>query len=1443
MHARYRRGGCVKVWRLMTQARTTLWLVVSTAEGVDHDVALELREKTTVGAVLTALQDHLGVEGEGYELVVGGTGEVLARDVAFPPLRVGEQLRLVAATSRSPLPSPGTTSSFDMVVCGGPLLGTRIPLATGDHLIGRGSGTDVKLSDPAMSRRHLQVVVSDTGVTVSDAGSSNGTFVDGVPVTEARLIAPGEVIEAGGSLISFERSSGVRVPTTSTGPTVSFNRPPRVRLRGVSADHPLEPPPARAEAPRLPLAASLLPLILGVVLVLLFPDNKVMLLFFAFSPVMAVWSVMEQRRTGTKTFGARAEEFRDLVTARERELETAQRDSTQHTRALFPAASELLERARAVSPKLWERRIDDDDFLQVRVGWGDEPSGFKLDIASGGDPELRADAEKRLQRFSVLPSVPVPVALRKAGVAAVTGSYDDARGLARWIVAQCAVLHSPDDLVVAAVVGDAGWAWLKWLPHVSFGDPQRDHRLVAAGDRDAPEVLSRVAALIESRRGVPAAVYGGETPSGPFVLLLVDGGVALPRDLVTKVLREGPPVGVVTLWVGSDAHHLPGEAKAIVEVDSDSDRVTITYPAEGETLRRSGAEVLSTEIATEIARALAPVRDVSRRSETSELPSTVDLVELLPATGAEQIQQRWAASEGLSAPIGRASERIFSLDLRRDGPHCLIGGTTGAGKSELLQTAVAALAATYSPAKLTFILLDYKGGTAFKDCVHLPHVVGSVTDLDGSLARRALISLEAELKRREAILRDAGARDLLEMEAMDPTGAPPHLLLVIDEFATLIKELPDFVDGVVDVAQRGRGLGINLILATQRPAGVVNEKIRANTNLRICLRVGDESDSLDVIGAPDAARIERSVAGRAYARVGHSEVVAFQTAFGGRPAPAPSETVVIVDLGPAGPQRTSARAAVGGETQLQAVVRAIAAAGSTHPPPRQPWLPPLPERIPLPELNDSTPSSLVIGTIDEPSHQRRRPYAIDLDAVGSVLIYGTAASGKTTLLTTIACALAGAASPSEVNLYGLDFSTHGLRVLEELPHCGSVIAGDDEERVQRLFSMLRTEVLRRRELLATRGVASLRELGHEAAVPTIVVLLDGYSAFAAAFEKVNLGELVDLMPRLIADGRRLGIHFVVAAERRAAVPGAIASLVQTRIVLRLADEDEYASVGVDMRAARGTKLPPGRGFVEGSLLMQSAIASDGSVGEIEAIAALGRELRDRHGELRAPAVRLLSAEVATDSLDIGGSPLVAAVGVDEELRTAVVDLREGHFLIAGPYRSGRTTTLMTAVRDLHASTPEVSLHLLAPRRSALTDLDLWTSAARGVEECDASVSTLSAQLGGDEADRLAVIVVDDGDELLDSGATFALERLVRAGRDFNVRVLAAVEAHALHRSFGGWGAEIRKEKHGLLLDPDHDVDGDLLGCRLPRRRTTPFPPGRGYLVRRGALSLIQVARD
>ena len=440
-------------------------------------------------------------------------------------------------------------------------------------------------------------------------------------------------------------------------------------------------------------------------------------------------------------------------------------------------------------------------------------------------------------------------------------------------------------------------------------------------------------------------------------------------------------------------------------------------------------------------------------------------------------------------------------------------------------------------------------------------------------------------------------------------------------------------------------------------------------------------------------------------------------------------------------------------------------------------------------------------------------------------------------LRTLVLALAERLSPDELHVYGLDFASRGLMALDGLPHVGSIVGGEDEELTERLFSYLRKTLDRRKQLLARAGVFSLadyRELPDAEPLPRILVLLDGYAAFASSFERVNLGALVDALPRLVGDGRPLGLHFAITADRRGAVPNALAGIVPAKLVLRMADEDEFAALGVPLKSVRGVHFPPGRGFLANGVEFQ--IAWDGDVGA--RVAALTAH-QEAGGVV--PPIEPLPTQVARGDLGPHAERWAAAVGLgDADLEPVVLDLADRHFLVTGPYRGGRSTALATIVLALRASTPELELHLLAPRRTPLTELEGWASVSEGPAACDDAALRLQA-LAEHTPERPVLVVIDDAEELAETLGAAPLETVVRRGRDVPVRVLAAAERQAAQRAFSGWLRELRKEEHGLLLAPDLDVDGDILGTRLPRRSSPVFPPGRGYLVERGSVGLIQVA--
>ncbi len=661
-------------------------------------------------------------------------------------------------------------------------------------------------------------------------------------------------------------------------------------------------------------------------------------------------------------------------------------------------------------------------------------------------------------------------------------------------------------------------------------------------------------------------------------------------------------------------------------------------------------------------------------------------------------------------------------------------------------------------------------------------------------------------------------------------------MIVIDEFATLANEVPEFVEGVVDVAQRGRTLGLHLVLATQRPGGVVTENIRANTNLRIALRMSDPAESQDVIGVPDAAPIPRSLPGRAYAVTGHGELTEFQTAYVGglrrraRPI-AESWSQTSASQPSAGLRRQPAvldtasdlhqlvEAARGAAAELRIPARARRGCLRCPIVPLRRSRTSTPTRGPRSGWSTSPRSSGSVrsvrpGTRRQPArlrHLRQRQDDAAADAGG----------------------LARAdATPEELHVYGLDFATRGLDPLQTLPHCGGVITGEDEERVARLFALARKTIAERKELLGR---------GNSTASPRILILLDGYAAFAAAYERVDAGELVDALPRLVSDGRPLGVHFAVAAERRGAVRPALTSVIQNGWCCG------WPTTTNTRRSAssrgRSGGYAPGWSRLRGRSEMQCALVGADPGSEPAAVAAAGERMREHYGDASAPPIRLLPAEVPRGEMPAPEQPLEAVIGLsDESLAPVSTDSTKA----TSSCRPAPVRAVDCARDDRPLSPRSDAFARAAPRRSeaqppaVIGDLVVCRA---GLQESEALLSSLAERVAArtSGSEEPIVLVVDDGGELSDGKAGTALETIARRGRDLGVWVVAATEAQGAHRTFGGWLRELRNEEHGLLLVPQVDIDGDLLGVRLPRRSATTFPPGRGYLVQRGRIELIQVA--
>jgi S-DNA-T family DNA segregation ATPase FtsK/SpoIIIE len=1302
--------------------------------------------------------------------------------------------------------------------------------------------------DPSLSRQHACVEVRSGVVTITDLGSSNGVAIDGASLAPnaPRLLRSTDEVELGRTLMRVRSlSADPAHDPVERGGRVEFNRPPRVNRPFEAFLRELSAPPGRGRKARLPLAASIVPLLLGVVMFLLL-KSPFMLVMCALSPVMAVTTYITDRRGGKKSFSRGSAEFRARLKEVVKELDRALEDEVVERRRESPDASTLFARLRQLEPTVWERRPTDPDFMCLRVGVADLPARSSISMGDGGDEELRGWAEQELESRQTVHSVPLTINFLKAGVVGLAGPRAVTSGVARALLLQAASLHSPGDIAIAAALGERAvddWSWLKWLPHLRV-ERVGLQTAVATGRRDAEELLSEVRDLVTDRRAqTRSRVVSG--PTRATLLLLLDEDAGVDRALVSAALADASECGVVAIWLGRDARNLPGQAGSIVQAQDTRSVVTVTDVATGRSVQDVSVDGVDTEVADRAARSLAPIHDISELARAGDIPPRVSLLDLLglsPVTS-DALQSRWKDWRGrLGSTIGVSADGPFTLDLRADGPHALIAGTTGSGKSELLRTFVAGAAASVPPDRLAFLLVDYKGGSAFAPCAGLPHVVDVVSDLDEHLAERALVSLEAELKRRERVLAEHGAKDLLELQRRALGEAPPLIVIAVDEFAKLRDEVPEFVDGVVDIAQRGRSLGVHMVLAAQTLRNAFTPAIRANTNLRIALRVADEGESDDVIASPLAARIPSGerYRGRAFARTGHSELREFQTAYvSGRTALTEHRELELSSFSLDGvePAHGNGDGTFDSDQDNDLTALATAACDAQEEmglrPPAAPWLPPLPPILSLASLPiiSETPSRVAVGLVDLPHLQRQDPLWIDLPAAGNVAVFGAAGSGKTTLLTTTALALARAHTPAQLRIYGLDVGGTRLAAIDGLPHCGGVVPMDDDERVERLFR----ELVRRIEAHAQRNALNPSASDGR----RTILLLDDLGSFANLHDKPGVGTPYEQLQRVLAGGRAAGVHVIFTAARRAAMSGALAAHVGQRLVLRMPTDEDLLSFGLDAKRVRGAQLPVGRGFTQDSHEFQTAVPTHG-----ENVLNVEDAARGITSELRSTTrIQTLPLSVPRASLDRGSSLDRIPVGIaDADLSTATIDLTDTHFVVVGPYRSGRSTALATVALAASHADASARFQLLAPRRSPLRELEIWEHAATTIEACAQVVDALLQTLATEDASaRPLFVFIDDGGELSDPLISARLDRIVRAGRDCAVTIVVGVETSAARGISVPWVRELRKDGHGLLLQPDLMADGDILGTRLPRRVAVPLVPGRGFLVYRGQAALVHLA--
>ncbi|MEV0617188.1 type VII secretion protein EccCa [Nonomuraea sp. NPDC050404] len=1077
------------------------------------------------------------------------------------------------------------------------------------------------------------------------------------------------------------------------------------------------------------------------------------------------------RQAGERKYklnGARRDYFRYLDQVRKR----ARRAAKQQREALEwgnPEPDGLWW--VAMGPRLWERRPRDEDFATVRLGTGVQKLAIQI-IPPDSKPveDLDALSAGALRRFirahSTVSKLPVAVALGSFARIRLNGDPATTRKLVRAMIAQLTVFHSPDDLRIMVCAGAEGmphWEWVKWLPHALHPD-----EVDAAGQvRLMTENLSELDRLVGDELKERARFRpGSPADSLPYHVLIVDGGYVSHDSQLGSDAIQG--VTVIDLS-GSTADV---EENGMLRLDIRPDgfhMVKIDHAGKEHRTRLGDPDGLDYLQAEGLARQLAPLRASAAAGGESEdvLSLNTTLTDLLGISDPLSLDPAvvWRPRAGrnrLRVPIGLGADgRFVELDIKESaqggmGPHGLLIGATGSGKSELLRTLVLGLAVTHSSEILNFVLVDFKGGATFLGLDSLTHVSAVITNLEDELplVDRMHDALHGEMVRRQELLRAAGnyasLRDYERAREQGAELAPmPTLFVVLDEFSELLSAKPEFIDLFVMIGRLGRSLGVHLLLASQRLEEGRLRGLDTHLSYRIGLRTFSAMESRVVLGVADAYELP-SAPGNGYLKFETSGMTRFKAAYVSGPYQPDSRRASsddgnslpseIVEYGPAyvplpvvpQPPKEAEISQVNEranqESLLDIVVRRLTGHGpSAH----RIWLPPLGEPPTLahllpplsatPELGLSTPGwegrgrlHAVIGIIDKPFEQRRDPYWLDVSgAAGHIGVAGGPQSGKSNALRAIVTSMALTHTPREVQFYCLDFGGGGLAALEGLPHVGGVATRLDAERVRRTVAEVGGVLRQREQSFAAHGIDSIatyRRMVADGSVQSdgwgdVFLVVDGWLTIRQEFESLE-----SVITDLAARGLGYGIHVVASTNKWSEFRASIRDLFGARIELKLGDSYE-SEVGRKAQLAVPEGVP-GRGLTRDGLHFLAALPRiDGLSGAddvADGVRSMVEIARQSWQGPPAPPVRLLPSLLPVAALPgpQQTGPNRIALGIDEESLAAVaLDFEtDPHFIAFGDTESGKSNVLKLIMEGVVArKTPQEAMMIVIDYRRALLD--------------------------------------------------------------------------------------------------------------------------------------------
>ena len=957
-----------------------------------------------------------------------------------------------------------------------------------------------------------------------------------------------------------------------------YHRSPRIIYRSSEDKILINPPGAEPQKPSDELLKLIMPplIMVGVTLLITIfqPRGLYIIATVSMSVVSVIFSVQgffKNRKKYKEDKKERVELYHLYLKDKAKDLEQLSRKQREGMFYHFPAIEDLTKMVKRYDSRIYEKTPLHFDFLAYRLGLGKVPTSYELKYGqeerSGKKDALEEEGYALFQAHQKIDNLPIIASLNRGPVGYV-GPRPIVLEQLQLLVAQLAVFHSYHDLTIIPIIPEEekeSWDWMRWLPHATLQD--MNVRSFVYNQRTRDQVLNSLNQILKLRKAQKEEEKANDTKIfHPHYVVLITDETLILDHVIMEFFREDPTeLGCSIIYVADVLSSLSENIQTVISIKDRN---------QGQLLLQEGVlRELDFQLdhfpegydKEAISRGLAPLKHIQQLK--SSIPDSVTFLEMYQAETFNDLKvlSRWeshAPYQSLAVPIGlRGKDDLVYLNLheKAHGPHGLIAGTTGSGKSETIQSYILSLAVNFHPHDVAFLLIDYKGGgmaNLFKD---LPHLLGTITNLDGAQSMRALASINAEIHRRERLFGQYGVNHINQYQKKfklgEATEPLPHLFLISDEFAELKVNQPDFIKELVSIARVGRSLGVHLILATQKPSGVVDDQIWSNSRFKLALKVADRGDSMEMLRTADAAEITQT--GRAYLQVGNNEVYElFQTAWSGADYQPEKDQLGIEDhtiylINELGQYEVLNQDLSGLDmaeeikevpTELDVIMQeinhlhqqeGIAAVA-------QPWLPPLKERITLDELDKVVPieawqkrtaPSVLIGVADIPQAQKQEAVAIDLSKDGNILLYGSPGTGKTTFLQTAAMDLARKQSPDNLTMYLLDFGTNGLAPLTQLPHVADSLLLDQTEKIQKFIRIINRELDRRKKLLSEHGVGTIalyREVTGKQE-PTMVILMDSYESMK---DEPYETDLFKLFMRISREGLSIGVHLIITASRQ-----------------------------------------------------------------------------------------------------------------------------------------------------------------------------------------------------------------------------------------------------------------------------------------------------------------------